>query len=373
MAAIPGSAGDSRVHHLFASRAPMPATTVRATTVPATTVRAPVEGSRQASPPQLWLTELSAPAPLAEWASAFSDLRSCWKACRDPEWLLWLAARSYDSAEQRKQVVLCAAELASMAQRGRGETDPRVTRAISTVQLWAESKTDDLALLAAQCDALDAARESGLAADREADRALALFRTAPRRRPSSSGMSRALGAMQGWREKERGRSLALAAASAAGATVLPDEAAVTATEWADCVSQSAAYALRAMSTHRRPGERPNWLIMRRTLRLTRRRLTCPDQVPAPAERRRSGLDDEAAGPGLAEVGQDGGIGRQKGGEADLDVLDGGERVRPQGQVAAADDGDTEGEAAVPQTDQPAAASAETGENADQDAVEQAAE
>lgn len=337
MAAIPGSAGDSRVHRLFASRAPLPATTVRA----------PIEGDQQASPQQRWLTELSAPGPLAEWASAFSDLRSCWKACRDPEWLLWLAARSYDSVEQRKRVVLCAAELASMAQRGGGETDPRVTRAISMVQLWAESGADDLDLLAAQCDALDAARESALAADREADRALALFRTAPRRRPSSSGMSRALGALQGWREKERDRWLALAAASAAGATVLPDDT-VAATEWADCVSQSAACALQAMSAQRQSGGRPSWLVTRRTLRLARRRLACPDPVPAPAEWR-SALDDEGADAALGETA-------------------------PNGGADAQEAADAEGRAALPQRDQHTATdAAETGENADQDTAEQASE
>ena len=339
MAAIPGSAGDSRVHRLFAPRALMPATTARA----------PIEGDRQASPQQFWLTELSAQGPLAEWASAFSDLRSCWKACRDPEWLLWLAARSYDSAEQRKRVVLCVAELASMAQRGGRETDPRVTRAISMVQLWAESGADDLDLLAAQCDALDAARESSLAADREADRALALFRTAPRRRPSSSGMSRALGALQGWREKERDRWLALAAASAASATTLPDDAAVTAMEWADCVSQSAAFALQAMSTHRRPGARPSWLVMRRTRRLARRRLACPDTVPAPAEWRRPALDDGGADAGLGETAANGGADAQAGTDA-------------------------AGGTALPQGDQrPATDAAEMGENADQDTAEQASE
>ena len=60
---------------------------------------------------------------------------------------------------QRKQVVRCAAEFASMAQRGGRDTDPRVTRAISLVEVWAESEADALDLLAAECDALDAARE----------------------------------------------------------------------------------------------------------------------------------------------------------------------------------------------------------------------
>src|SRR5262245_60610177 len=137
MAVLPVLIGKSRVRRLFAPRVP-----VSATTVPAL-----AEENRQASARQPWLAELSAPVPLAQWASAFTDLRSCWKACRDPEWLLWLAARSYGSTEQRKQVVLCAAELASMAQPSDWETDPRIARAISMVRLWAGSEADALDLL----------------------------------------------------------------------------------------------------------------------------------------------------------------------------------------------------------------------------------
>jgi hypothetical protein len=129
---------------MLAPRAPVPAAT---------------EEAGQASSPS-WLSELSAPAPLAQWASSFTDLRSCWNACHDPEWLLWLAARTCASVEQREQVVLCAAELASTAQRRGRDTDPRVTHAISTVQMWAGSQADALDLLSAECDALDAARES---------------------------------------------------------------------------------------------------------------------------------------------------------------------------------------------------------------------
>ena len=255
--------------------------------------RAPVstatEKEAQASP-QSWLSELSAPDPLAKWASSFTDLKSCWNACHDPEWLLWLAARTCGSVEQREQVVLCAAELASAARRRGRDTDPRVTNAISMVQMWAGSKADALDLLAAECDALDAARESAQAADHEAELALTLFGAAPRRRPSSSGMNRALGAWQRWREVERDRWLALAAASAAAATTLPGDATLTEAEWADCVSKSATYALQAMTTQRPSGGHPGWAAKRRCARLAKRRLTClqqaqtvSDSVPQQAE------------------------------------------------------------------------------------------
>jgi hypothetical protein len=222
-----------------------------------------------------WLSELSVPDPLAQWAAPFADLRSCWDACPDPEWLLWLAGRSADSAEQRKPVVLCAAELASLAQRGDRKTDPRVIRAASLARTWAESEADALELLAAECDALDAASEFERAADHAAERSLALFRSAPRRRPGSSGMNKAFDAWQLWRTAERGRWQALSAALAARAAALPDDGTVTAAEWAGCVSQSGAYALQAMSSRRSRDGSPDRAAMRRCARLARRHLTCP--------------------------------------------------------------------------------------------------
>jgi hypothetical protein len=231
------------------------------------------------SPPSspTWLSELSAPEPLAQWAAPFADLRSCWDACPDPEWLLWLSARSCDSAEQRKPVVLCAAELASLAQRGDRKTDPRVIRAASLARTWAESEADALDLFAAECDALDAAAESGQAADHAAERALALFRSAPRRRPGSFGMNQAFGAWEGWRTAERRRWLALSAALAARAAALPADGTVTAAEWAGCVSQSGAFALQAMSSRRSRDGSPDRAVLRRYARLTRSRLACPVQ------------------------------------------------------------------------------------------------
>jgi hypothetical protein len=259
MAGFHGSVLRAGVRRLLASRV---------------TVLASTEGDRQTSE-RLWLSELSAPPPLAQWASSFADLSSCWNACPDPEWLLWLAARTCGPAGQRKPVVLCAAELASLAQRGGRDTDPRVARAISLVPMWAGLEADALDLLIAERGALDAARQCEQAADREADRARLLFRTAPRRRLGSSGMSRALGAFALWHEAERARWLALSAASAVRAAAQADDVTVTAGEWAGYVSQSAAFALRSMSARRSEGRHPGWVVTRRCLRLARRRLTCP--------------------------------------------------------------------------------------------------
>jgi hypothetical protein len=263
MAEVLAPATKARVRRLFASRVSGPA---------------PAEIDLRESPPS-WLSEVSPPGPLAQWACSFADLGSCWNACRDPEWLLWLAARTCGPGEQRKPVILCATEFAAFARPGGRDTDPRVTRAISQVREWAESGADTLDLLAAECDALDAARESEQVADRAAERALGLFRTAPRRRPGSSGMNLALGAWQRWREAERDRCLALSAALAARAAAVPDDGTVTAGEWANCVSESAAFALQAMSTRRSAGGRPGWVAMRHCVRVARRRLTCPPRTP----------------------------------------------------------------------------------------------
>jgi len=230
------------------------------------------QADRQADAPP-WLTELSPPSALARWASSFGDLRSCWNACPDPEWLLWLAARTCGPEGQRRQVVLCAAELAGLAERGMRDIDPTATRAILLTHMWVGLEADVPDLLTAERDALRAARESAQAAEREAECARALFQLTPRRRFSSSGMSWAVGAWQQCREQERGSWLALAAASAARAAALAGDPAVTATEWAGLVSQSVAFGLRAMSGTQ--GGRPARAVTRRCLRLARRRLTCP--------------------------------------------------------------------------------------------------
>lgn len=168
---------------------------------------------------------------------------------------------------------MCAAELAGLAERGMRDIDLRVTRATLLVHMWAGLEADVPDLLTAERDALRAARESAQAAEREAERAHALFQLTPRRRFSSSGMSRALGSWQQWRELERGSWLALAAASAARAAALAGNPAVTAIEWPGLVSQSAAFALRAMPG--RQSGRPARAVTRRCLRLARHRLTCP--------------------------------------------------------------------------------------------------
>lgn len=229
MAGTAAAAGKARVRRLFAARAP----------------------------------ERPAPPPLARWASSFSGPRSSWNACTDLEWLLLRAGRACGPGEQRRQAVLCAADIAELARRGRVGADPRVTHAISLVHMWAEGKVGAADLLLAEQEALSAARESTQAAKCDAARALVLLRTAPRRRLGSFAVSRALGASQRWHEDERSGWLALAAALAVRAAALADDATVTAAEWAGALSQSVAFALRAMPARRSAGKRADRIVMRR--------------------------------------------------------------------------------------------------------------
>src|ERR1700712_2296600 len=152
MAQVPGPAARARVRRLFGSGPAGPATA----------------GNDQPEAVPSWLGELSPPPPLARWAAPFADLRSCWDACSDPGWLLWLSARTCGPGESRGPVVLCAADIAALAQRGADDVDPRVARALETVRQWAGPGAQDLQLLAAECDALDAASESARMVDREA-------------------------------------------------------------------------------------------------------------------------------------------------------------------------------------------------------------
>jgi hypothetical protein len=246
----------SRILHLFAPRAPVGLAETRRADTPA------------------WLSELSAPAPLARWASSFADLRPCWDACRDPEWLVWLAARTCGPGERRRLVVLCTAELASLAGRGRRDADPQVAAAITAVVHWAESGTEeDLGLLTAEWGAMDAAGQAEQVARHSAKRALALFRSLPHHRLNPVGISRALHSRQRWREADQARQLALSAAFAARAAWQADDASIMAAQWAGCASQAAGFALRAMPG-RRTG-RPGWRARRRCLRLARRLLPVP--------------------------------------------------------------------------------------------------
>jgi hypothetical protein len=259
---------------------------------------APGDGAEgQPDAARAWLAELTPPAALARWAGPFDDLRSCWDACPDPEWLLWLAARTCGPGESRGPVVLCAADVAAFARRGARAVDPRVTRALETVRQWAGPGAQDLQLLAAECDALDAAHESARMVDREAGRARASFRSAPRRRPGSAGMNRALSAVHQWREAERAHWLALAALSAVRAAAQAGDAAVPPAAWAGHVSQSAAFALRAMSQQHSADARPGRLVTRRCVRLARCRLAEPGTV-SPG----SAAPPGAASPGSASPG-----------------------------------------------------------------------
>jgi hypothetical protein len=230
------------------------------------------------------LRGLSAPAPLVEWARPFPDLGACWDACPQPDWQLWLAARLAATPGQRREVVLCAAELARRAMRGVPRLDPRVADAIGAVEAWASAGAgyaapdtagcvggDSAALVAlagAERASLLVAAQSASVADQELYRARLLFRSTPHSRGGSFGASRAMSVYEGWRAADRARRLALAAACAVSAAVQSGDLSVPSEEWADCVSSSAAYS-RSVLAAGKP-------TARRWARLARRRLHRPE-------------------------------------------------------------------------------------------------
>jgi hypothetical protein len=163
------------------------------------------------------LTTLAAPGPLLELAQPYPDLKSCWNACHSPELLLWLAARLSTTPAERRAVVACLAELTRRAERGTRHLNPRVEQASVTAETWARAGASLDDLLAAERAALEAAASAAAAAAEEMARARALFRSAPRSRPASFSNSRAFSALADWREADRARRLALAAAGTARA------------------------------------------------------------------------------------------------------------------------------------------------------------
>jgi hypothetical protein len=257
---------------------------------------------------QVRLTGLSAPGRLVEWAQPFPDLESCWRACRSPGLLLWLAARLCTTAQERRAVVACLAELTRLAERGRQRANSPVDTAASTAETWARTGASLEDLLAAERAALDLAAWAGIVAAEKGARARMLLRSAPRSRPASFGASRALGALADWREANRLRRLALAAASTVGAAAeaaraeaaeaaragadpagagatasaadasTPDDSAPDGTgsspgSWEWRVSESAEYAVGALAgSHPDGGDGRS---ARKVARLIRRRLPCP--------------------------------------------------------------------------------------------------
>lgn len=239
------------------------------------------------------LTGLSAPGQLVEWARPFPDLESCWNACRSPELLLWLAARLCTTAQERRAVVSCLAELTRLAEGGHQRGNASVDAAANTAETWARNGASLEDLLAAERAALDVAAWAAIVAAEEGARARMLFRSAPRSRPASFGASRALGALADWREASRTQRIALAAASAVGAaaeaaraeaaeaaragvaagTGTPDDRGSWPGSWEARVRESAGYALSAL-TRSHPAE-GDGRSARKVARLIRRRLPCP--------------------------------------------------------------------------------------------------
>jgi hypothetical protein len=234
---------------------------------------------------QVRLTRLSAPGPLLDLAQPYPDLKSCWNACTSPELLLWLAARLCTTREERRAVVSCLAELTRQAERGTRHLNPRVERASVTAETWARAGASLDDLLAAERAALEAAASAAALAAEEGARARVLFRSAPRSRPASFSTSRAFGALADWREADRARRLALAAAGtaraaaeAARADTTGDAPALGASyagpgSWETSVGESASYLVSALA-HSRPARRDG-RAERKAAKLVRRRLPCP--------------------------------------------------------------------------------------------------
>ncbi|HEX3715131.1 MAG TPA: hypothetical protein VHV09_20220 [Trebonia sp.] len=261
------------------------------------------------------LTTLAAPGPLLELAQPYPDLKSCWNACQSPELLLWLAARLSTTPAERRAVVACLAELTRRAERGTRHLNPRVEQASVTAETWARAGASLDDLLAAERAALEAAASAAAAAAEEMARARALFRSAPRSRPASFSNSRAFSALADWREADRARRLALAAAGTAraaaeaaradaggaivgganargaivgganaggaivgGAIVGGDVQAPAQPDagpgnWEASVGESASYLISALA-HSRPARRDQ-RAERKAAKLVRRRLPCP--------------------------------------------------------------------------------------------------
>jgi ABC-type transporter Mla subunit MlaD len=251
------------------------------------------------------LTTLAAPGPLLELAQPYPDLKSCWNACQSPELLLWLAARLSTTPAERRAVVACLAELTRRAERGTKHLNPRVEQASVTAETWARAGASLDDLLAAERAALEAAASAAAAAAEEMARARALFRSAPRSRPASFSNSRAFSALADWREADRARRLALAAAgtaraaaeaaradagganagganargaivggaNAGGDVQAPAQPDAGPGNWEASVGESASYLISALA-HSRPARRDQ-RAERKAAKLVRRRLPCP--------------------------------------------------------------------------------------------------
>jgi hypothetical protein len=254
------------------------------------------------------LTTLAAPGPLLDLAQPYPDLKSCWNACPSPELLLWLAARLSTTPADRRAVVACLAELTRRAERGTRHLNPRVEQASATAETWARAGASLDDLLAAERAALEAAASAAAAAVEEGARARVLFRSAPRSRPASFSNSRAFSALADWREADRARRLALAAAgiaraaaeavraeavhaeavhaeavcgggadaagtNAGGDAQAPGQPDSRPGSWEASVGESASYLVSALA-HSRPARRDS-RAERKAAKLVRRRLPCP--------------------------------------------------------------------------------------------------
>lgn len=237
--------------------------------------RKPLVAGPGASAPVL-LSELSAPEPLTQWAGRFTCFEACWNACPAAGWLLWAAARTSQSREERRAVVLCAAAVADLALDRVGWRDPRITTAIAEARAWGAGAGDPAVLLAAGQAALEAAGDAAELARGEAARARRLMTLAPRQRLATAIASRALDARLASCRAARQESVALAAAWTAWAAAEAGTAADIPVQWAACVSQAGTHAATALSLLRpAAGSKARARAAAPCAGLVRSRLPCP--------------------------------------------------------------------------------------------------
>lgn len=226
---------------------------------------------------QVRLRDLSAPDSFVQWSGKFSDFTSCWNACPAADWMLWAAARTATTRGQRQKVVLATVAVARQAAHGRGHIDPRVTVAMDAAEAWARGMENTGLTLMAEHDAWCAADEAAAEASLLRRRAILLFNTAPRRRPASAVISRAISAQLAWRAARHTMLLACTAAQVARSATQASTAPESPPYWAACVGLAATYMVSAMSAHSGgQGRRAEIRASASCSRLIRQQFACPE-------------------------------------------------------------------------------------------------
>src|SRR3972149_1927405 len=86
------------------------------------------------------LVAMNACGNAVEWGRDYPSLAAAWKACKQAEWMLWLAGKLCRTMPQRKKLTLAACACARTALKyvPKGEKRPLV--AIQTAERWARGE-----------------------------------------------------------------------------------------------------------------------------------------------------------------------------------------------------------------------------------------